>query len=496
MEIRTYQQAVNYLEGFIGKIIFSTQKSEDPLRRMRILLKLLGNPQNEFKSVLIGGTAGKGSTAYLLSHILITAGYKTGLTVSPHLQKINERLQINEQSISDKEFTKMVNSMIRIIEAMKKMEMGAPSYFEILITMAFKYFFEKKVDIAVVEVGMGGEFDGTNTLSPLIAVLTNVGLDHTNILGNTVEEIAKTKVGIIKRGPVAGFLPVSVHSKNSHVRAAGIPSTRTTPTFSVISGVRQPSVIKIVEDRCKKVGARLSLLWRDFGYKIKKINHSGSVFDLTIDSDRIRKLNGLHLSLLGQYQAENASIAVKTIFELRRFGFKISDEVIKKALKTSFFPGRFELIKRRTKQNSVVPRNQRRIQRGSAIVLDGAHNPTKMKAFLATLKKLYPKGKKIFVIAFKSDKAISEMLKQITEVADVIIATEFKAKTDMSLHASAQAIRIKDELLKLKYRGKIAVEKNSEKALDKALAIQQPDSKTIIIITGSLYLVGEIRSML
>src|SRR3989338_6269163 len=219
MKIRSYEEAIRYLEGFIGKVIFkvdkATLKHYDPLERMRTLLSLLDNPQNRFQSVLVGGTSGKGSTSYLISHILTTAGYKTGLTLSPHLQKVNERLQINGEQISDTKFTDLVNFITQIITQMKKMSVGAPSYFEILIAMAFKYFADQKVDIAVVEVGMGGEFDATNTLYPLIAVLTNVGLDHTNILGNTVEKIARTKAGIIKKNQESRIMNKGKNSVSS-----------------------------------------------------------------------------------------------------------------------------------------------------------------------------------------------------------------------------------------------------------------------------------------
>ena len=202
MNITIYQQAVKYLESFIGKVRYRIDpeflKRHDPLERMRVLLSLLGSPQDKFSSVLVGGTSGKGSTTYLISHILVSSGYKTGLTISPHLQKINERLQINGKSISNEKFTEIVGSIVDTIELMKGMSVGAPSYFEILIAMAFLYFAQNQVDIAVVEVGMGGEYDATNTLYPLVAVLTNVSLDHTNVLGGTVQKIAKTKTGIIK----------------------------------------------------------------------------------------------------------------------------------------------------------------------------------------------------------------------------------------------------------------------------------------------------------
>ncbi len=473
MKIISYSKAIAYLEGFIGKIVFNVDnksvKQHDPLDRMRIFLSLLGNPQNKFKSVLVGGTSGKGSTAYLLSRILTKAGCKTGFTLSPHLQKANERLQINEKEIPDKQFIKLVNLVKPVVEGMKNAKIGAPSYFEILIAMAFLYFAEKRVDIAVAEVGMGGEFDATNTLNPLIAVLTNVGLDHMNILGNTVEKIAETKAGIIKRINDKGLINNSSLIINH---------------LTVISGVRQPSVIKIIEDRSKDVGAELRLLWRDFGYKVKKENISGIEFDF-ISQEEI--LDDIKLSLLGQYQAENASLAIKTVLELRKLGFKIADEVIRRALKSAFFPGRFEIIK--------VARGP--VKNKLKIILDGAHNPIKMKEFLKTLKKIFPTQKKTFIIGFKFDKDIPKMLKQIVKVADEIIVTEFNRATDMNMNASARALMIKDKLLRMKYREKIIVKKDSKKALKMGIkTIQQFNDSAILVVTGSLYLVGEIRNRL
>lgn len=490
MTITSYQQAVKYLESFIGKIIFKVDKEfvkkHDPLERMRILLSLLGNPQEKFKSVLVGGTSGKGSTSYLISHILTKAGYKTGLTLSPHLQKVNERLQINGKSISDQKFTDLLNSILSSIEGMKRMKVGAPSYFEILVAMSFLYFSKEKVDIAVVEVGMGGEFDATNTLNPLVAVLTNVGLDHTNILGKTVEKIAGTKAGVIKKLEMRNEKLEIGRENNSHLSSF-------ISHLVVVSGVKQASVIKIVKGKCKKVGAKLFRLGKDFDYKIKKVSHEGSVFDLTIDNDRVLQLNDLNISLLGEYQVENASLAIEVVLNLKKFGLEVSENVIRKSLSTAFFPGRFEVF-----GGPVAT---------PLIVLDGAHNPTKMKAFIYSLKKLYPKERptspklrgasKIFLVGFKFDKDIPKMLKEILRVADEIIVTEFKAKTDMSAYASADALDIKNQILKIKNTIKVYVEKDSKKALKMGLkTIQQYSNSAIIVVTGSLYLVGEIRDLI
>ncbi|OGH19229.1 MAG: hypothetical protein A3D74_05005 [Candidatus Levybacteria bacterium RIFCSPHIGHO2_02_FULL_37_13] len=556
MQIKSYEAAVKYLESFIGKVVFNIDpksiKLHPPLDRMKMLLSLLGNPQEKFKSILVGGTSGKGSTAYLISHILTTAGYKTGLTISPHLQKINERIQINGKSISDEGFVKLLNLIIPAIEKMSfdfaqgkvgaparhrllpKASAGGPSYFEILIAMAFLYFAEQKVDIAVVEVGMGGEFDATNTLYPLIAVLTNVSLDHTNILGGSVQKIARTKAGIIKNRSSLRSLRQFKNFSNASIPAARYSSPRDTPRsagssekFShakapreltqdliVVTGVTQPSVIKIIEDRCKEVGAELYRIGKDFDFKIKKARLGRTIFNLIINSDSRKKLNGLELSFLGKYQVENASLAVKTVLELKKFGFNVSEENIKKALKTAFFPGRFEVIvchpefisgsRYIGKQKKMLKQVQH--DKEKTVILDGAHNPTKMKAFLATFKKLYPKHKKIFIVGFKFDKDIPKMLQQITKVADKIIVTEFNRATDMAVSSSADALKIKNQILKIKYDAKVIVEKDSRKALGKALNIlisppsgeagQYPNIPAIIVVTGSLYLVGEVRSML
>ncbi|MBP9719096.1 MAG: bifunctional folylpolyglutamate synthase/dihydrofolate synthase [Candidatus Levybacteria bacterium] len=446
--IKTYDQAVEYLKSFIPFTLYQTdafQKKElkDPLDRMRYLLNLLDNPERKFKSVLVGGTSGKGSTSYLISHILTIAGYKTGLTLSPHLVRINERIQINNEEISDAIFVEMVNQVIPAIEQMRKSTYDVPSYFEITIAMAFLYFAKEEIDIAIVEVGMGGEYDATNTLEPLVAVLTNVSLDHTQFLGETVEEIAETKGGIIKN------YELGITNYERPI---------------VVTGVSQPSVIKIIENRCEKVGAKLYRLGKDFFVTDEQIG------------------------LEGEYQKENASLAIETIKQLHHFDFFVSESIIRKSLKTATFPGRFEEIKWKMENGKWK------------IILDGAHNPAKMHAFVTSLQKIYPQQKKVFIIAFKKDKNIEDMLKEIIPVAESIVATEFAIGTDtMISNASYKVDDLTSLILHLKSDTNIFIEKDSVKAVEKAISLachseQSEESyDPIIAITGSLYLIGELK---
>ena len=190
--ILSFQQANKYLEALIPKEFKSKEALK--LERISLLLKLLGDPQNKFKSIHVGGTSGKGSTAYFLSQILVGQGYKTGLHVSPHLQTIRERMQIDGKLISEEEFVKLVNEIKPLVDKVEKdLDLGKPTYFETTVALTFDYFAKHSIDIAVIEVGLGGKLDATNVIYPLISIITNVDLDHVEFLGNTVEKIAKDK---------------------------------------------------------------------------------------------------------------------------------------------------------------------------------------------------------------------------------------------------------------------------------------------------------------
>lgn len=463
--IDTYEQGREYLERYIQpqvyeKITVGSLDMHDPLGRMRYLLQLLNNPQNKFPSVVVSGTSGKGSTAYLIAHMLSCAGYTTGLATSPHLQKINERICISSErkliQISDRDFVGLLNDMIPFIDQMKESAYGAPTYYEILAAMTFVYFAEKPIDIGIIEVGLEGKFDATNVLNPHVFVLTNISLDHTAILGNTVEQIAEEATHRITYLPDDG-------------------------TSVVVTGVTQQSVLSLVTARAEHVHAQVTALHTDFFCTQIRETQQSTVFSF---KNAKHEYADVHVNLLGKYQAENAAIAIETVLRLQNLNIHISLKDIFLAMKNAFFPGRFEVLS--------VKKDTHRYK----IILDGAHNEAKVSSFLESLAVLYPNQKKVFLIAFKKDKDIDTLLHLIAKHADDIVVTQFTSSVDMgkNLGMDVSEIRKKIGTMKLSQQ-KFHFIPAAVGALDKAREVAM-QKQADIIITGSLYLVGEMRELL
>lgn len=401
MHIKTYREAKQYLESLIPDPE-ERRKGNLRLERIRHLLELLGNPQNRFKSIHIGGTSGKGSTAFLISSLLVSAGYKVGLHLSPHLQVITERMQVNNRFINVKDFVKLVNDIQPLVDRVEREgRFGRPSYFEVLVALSFQYFAIKKVDIAVIEVGLGGTFDATNVIHPLVAVITNVSLDHTDILGDTIEKIAQDKAGIIKEG------------------------------IEVVTGASQMNVIEIIEKRCKEKGAQLTKM----------------------------KISGL-------FQEQNAALAIAAVKKLEKQRFFVSHEVIKKILHEATFAGRLEIVRK-----------------DPLTIVDGAHNPAKMQALVGSLKVLFPKKKFISIIAFKKGKDIKAMLQELLPITSKFVLTRFHSATDTGPDVSMPLDQITRVLSSIAPNTPYHVQEKITKL---------PTRPTLI--TGSLYLVGELRN--
>jgi len=447
MKLSSYDQIVDYLESdlFIHPSDFTVPQGKDLLERFRYLLGLLGNPERNFKSIVVSGTSGKGSTTNMIAAILTQSGYKTGMTISPHLEHMRERLVINSRHIAEKKFIDLITRMIPHIKKMEQSPYGYPSYFEILLAASFVYFSEEKVDIAVIEVGLEGRFDGTNLLNPLMFVLTNISLDHTDILGDVVEKIALEATERIS------YLPTNA---------------------SVVTGVSQKNIQDLVNKQAKKSGAKVFLLHKDFDYAHIQEMAKGSLFSFYTKNIF---LHNISLSLIGSYQIQNAALAIETITLLREQSFVISEQAIRDALSQLTVPGRFELLS----------------FEGQKIVFDGAHNVAKMESFLGEVQKLFSQEKKIFLVAFSTGHNAKEMLTAIAHTADAIILTEFYATSDLGKNRIMSVEKI-SEFLHSPY---VYTEKNSTRALKTSLQIAKKE-RGVIFVTGSLFLIGEVKKQL
>lgn len=440
--IKNYEEAINYLTSFIPESPDYKFPGDLGLQRMGYFLSLLGNPQDEYKTIHIAGTSGKGSTSYLIAKILKEADFKTGLHVSPHLESERERMQINEKMISKTEFTYLINKIVPVVLEVSKTEFGNVTYYEILLALTFLYFANEKVDIAVIETGLGGTYDGTNILKSTIAVITPISLDHMNILGDTLSEISQNKAGIIKNGQIA-----------------------------VISASQKKEAEEILIEKIKKEQVSFFEEGSDYTIDIKKIDEKGVTFSY---KDKEIKFENIYCSLLGIHQAQNAGLAIRVVKELTKLNIFVSEQVVRKALSTSFFPGRIDVRK----------------FKGKTIVLDGAHNEDKMKILMESMKRIWPKKRILAIVAFKDDKDISSISKIFANKIDRLIVTKFSSYTDMGKYKSMDQERVVDEIKKAGFDNSVIITSHVEEAIETAL--KQAKSEDIILVTGSLYLVGEV----
>ncbi|MCL4338081.1 bifunctional folylpolyglutamate synthase/dihydrofolate synthase [Patescibacteria group bacterium] len=493
--IRTFDESVKFLEKYIPTPI-KKHPGKLGLERMEKLVQLMGNPQLAYPTIHVGGTSGKGSTSTIIASIL-SQKYKVGLHTSPHLVKITERIKIffrNKKQItkyisgdiSGSEFIDLVNYIKPFVVKLEKSDLGAPSYFELVTAMAFEYFKRKKVDIAVVEVGMGGTYDATNVVRPLVAVLTNVGLDHTEILGDTVKKIAGDKVGIIKKG------------------------------IEMVSGVRQKSVVKIVESGIKSKESRLSLLGRDFSYKIKSVTEKGSVFDYFGDNG----IKNLKLSMLGEFQVVNAALAIRTvelvnqsfIFSLPNFSdaqphfdFCCSGPSISalgkhnfsskgRSLKPASPAGRLAISDVRTGlKRAYIPGRMEIVGRKPLVILDGAHNQDKIRALVRSIRTIFPSKKITAVVAIKNDKNARSMLEILLSICKKAVFTRFKINADTGVIESYNHEMLYSQVKQLGYTIKTSIVDDPSEALK--VTVAQAGKDDVIIVTGSLYLVGQVKKL-
>jgi len=443
----TYDSAVSKLYE-LGHELSRTPSHKFDLAHMRVLLDALGNPQSKFKSVLIAGTNGKGSTAATLASILVAAGHKTGLYTSPHLVKVNERIRIDGVEISDGDFTRMYEEVERA--AISLITRGDlpwhPSFFEMLTAMAFLHFASSQVEVAVLEVGMGGRLDATNVVEPVVAVITDISLDHQKFLGDTIAEIATEKAGIIHPGGLVVTLPQ--HPAANDVIGKAVMERGATAVSAVqyVPPV-SPGAEGTAWDQRGGVGRNrypLSVMGKE----------------ITVDS-----------SLIGRHQLRNLALAIAASEQLCNAGVMTSAADIERGIRETRWPGRFE----------VVPAHGERPE----IVLDVAHNPAGAWALRAALSERYPDRRMTLLFAVLRDKAVGEIAEILFPIADEVVITTVENPRAASPEEVARATRMSTDAI---------LEPDFAVALDRA--IDSTPEGGLLVITGSIYLVGAALSKL
>jgi dihydrofolate synthase / folylpolyglutamate synthase len=450
----------------LGHELAQTPSHKFDLAHMRVLLRGIKHPENSFPSVLIAGTNGKGSTAATLASILQTSRLKTGLYTSPHLVRINERIQVDNIEISDDDFARTHGEVDRIAERL--VEKGDlpwhPSFFEMMTAIAFVHFARERVNIAVLEVGMGGRLDATNVVEPLVSVITDISLDHQKFLGNTVGEIAREKVGIIRPSGVVVTLPQQPEANDVigntilELNAVGVSAVQYVPPVSpgstdylVPSARKHVSTAEFEENSAENAEMAVCR------YPLQVMGK-----EILAESP-----------LVGRHQLRNVALAIAAAEELGKKGMAgITAESIERGIRQTKWPGRFQ----------VFPASGKRAE----IVLDVAHNPAGAWALRSTLSERYDDRPLVFVFGAMRDKAISEMTEILFPLAERLIAT----RPDNPRAASPEEIREAGA----RTGAEIETIQDVRIAFDRALEVAR--SGAVIVVTGSIYLVGQVIGLL
>ena len=450
----SYESAVASMFA-LGHELAQTPSQKFDLAHVRVLLQTMSHPERTFPSVLIAGTNGKGSTAATLASILQSSGLKTGLYTSPHLVRINERIRVNGLEISDDDFSGLHGEVDRCAERL--VENGDlpwhPSFFEMMTAIAFEYFAREKVEIAVLEVGMGGRLDATNVVDPILSVITDISLDHQRFLGNTVAEIAREKVGIIRPGKAVVTLPQQPEANDvigNTILELGARGVSAVPYVPPVSPASAHYLVHNPQQATRKPACSYRYPLQVMGKQIL-----------------------VETALVGRHQLRNIALAISAAEELGKQGFlAITPETIELGIRQTKWPGRFQVI---PSQNG-----------WPEVVMDVAHNPAGAWALRAALSECYEERPLIFVFGAMRDKAISEMAEILFPLANQVIAT----RPDNPRSASPE------EIHQAAHRTGIELDTapDTALALDRARAITPPDG--IIVVTGSIYLVGEVIRLL
>jgi dihydrofolate synthase/folylpolyglutamate synthase len=434
----SYTEAVDWINSLIP---FGIRPG---LERIELLMEKLGHPHRKLKFIHVAGTNGKGSTCAFLTRVLIQSGYTVGTFTSPYITKFTNRFQYNGVDIPEETLAELANKLRPLVQEIAGSELGSPTMFEVSTALAILYFGEVCYpDVVVWETGLGGRLDVTNIVTPIVSVITNVGHDHTDVLGDTLELIAGEKAGIIK---------------------PGVPA---------VSCVSQPEAIAVLKAKAADCRSTLYLAGEDFSYSGVELRDGLQHFTF---KGPFRSLP-LDIAMKGEHQLENAAGAMMVLEVLRQYmAFMLEDEDVLEGFRGMFWAGRLEEV-------SVSPR----------IILDGAHNPEGAESLAKSLPQFQPYGKLNLLMGMLANKHHESYLKHILPIVDTLILTEpdFRKKMDAEdLQAIAERLRSKYAKENLE----IIVERNWGQALHILQTITADDD--LAVVSGTLYLISDVRSTL
>ena len=443
--IENYEQAIEYLYSRINYERVpgnSFSVSEFRLDRMRELLRRLGNPQESIPAVHIAGTKGKGSTAAMIASCLQQAGIVTGLFTSPHITAFEERIVVNGRQATPGQIVELVNQLLGLIAELDEAPGDwSPTYFEIATAMAWLFFRQSGVQLAVLEVGLGGRLDATTVCRPLVTIITSISRDHTRQLGSRLDQIAREKGGIIK---------------------PGVP---------LINGATQPNARQAIEEIARDVGAPLLQLGVDFTYVSRSTQVPGTLplnaIDVCIGQ---RVWDKVAVSLSGEHQAHNLAVALTALELLRTAGWDISETAIRQGLAELYWPGRIEVLAHHP-----------------LTIVDTAHNWASIQALLRTLDQI-PARRRILVFAATKDKDVAGMLRQVTAWFDTIVMTSYVN------NPRGVPVAELERLTQLSHGATIHIATDAASAWKMARRLSGPDD--LICVTGSFFIAAELRDVI
>ena len=431
--MNTYHETLEYLNTFTNyeKIGFSEVKNDFNLDKIKEVLKKLDNPHLKYKKIHVAGTKGKGSVCAFTSSVLIEAGYKVGIYTSPHLFDLSERIRIGYECIQEEQFVSIFNE---ILEALPNNPHEKFTYFEIITLVAILFFSKSKIDYGVFEVGLGGKLDATNVIDAEYCAISKISYDHMNILGDSLEEIANEKIRIVKPGAYC------------------------------ISANQDGKVLEVIENYTKEINVNPIFLGKEIKYKINKTSQEGTFFDVIFcEKEKIE----IETQMLGEFQAENAALAVILCREVFREKKINMDEIIKKGIKNTFLPGRMQIISRKPD-----------------IIIDGAHNADSMRNLIESIKKIFNNKKIVLIFGIAKDKDIKGVCDEIKGKGFDIILT--KVNNPRACDVGIIKGYLKGE--------RTILTNNVKEALGNAFNLAKEND--IILSTGSFYLISEMSLLL